>query len=501
MKKNRLIGCADPYSIAESIVGENIDWSKEKDEFDALAKCFGITKEGFLSDESPIESPYLAIDDKGQSYRLSDAEAEKRVSDFLEKYARPLPLNAKRSKQEIANSKKNVLNTLLGKNVKTAALESTENTDALKIKAKDNSQLDELLVDETLVEPDKLKVNAEPSDPQNTGDYVWKDKGYFFNEVALWSDVCQNNIGDCYFLAALCSVAYVNPFKIKNITGLRYVYREGLKAFSPWHEIQFYVPSTSDPDYAALQNKKNTIQTVVVSEDILVDKNTNHNYGACGPKEKQWNIPASKADADSCWAAVYEKAFAKFLENTSSDKPNMMGKIDYGYEKLALMAILHTNKVKTESLSNKSIDDIWQLAMTAWKRPICTSIHGYTKKVNDVEIQYGKVGTKTAYYDMGLYTSHVYSLLGYYSEDNKKYIVLRNPHGRNPVSLKNNSKVYHKSWGYSFGVNPKPEYRGLFDIYMYLNGNDDPQKSQGLFLLEINEFKRVFDDVTYYYGD
>lgn len=488
MKKNRLIGCADPYSIAESIVGENIDWSKEKDEFDALAKCFGITKEGFLSDESPIEAPYLAIGDDGQPYRLSDAEAEKRVSDFLEKYARPLPLNAKRSKQEIANSKKNVLNTILGKDIKDAASESSENTNALKISEKDDSQLDELLVDETLVEPDKLKVNAGSSDPQNTGNYVWKEKGYFFNEVALWSDVCQNSIGDCYFLAALCSVAYVNPFKIKNTTGLRYVNGEGSKALSPWHEIQFYVPSTSDSDYAALQSKKNTVQTVVVSEDVLVSKSTNYNYGVCGPKEKQGSIPASKADADSCWAAVYEKAFAKFLENTSSDKPNMKGKIEGGWPELALKAILHTNKVKKEKLSRKSIDDIWQLAKTAWTRPICATI-------------LEKAGNKSYYNNLGLYTYHVYSLLGYSSKDDKKYIVLRNPHGRNPSSLKNNPKVYHKNWGYYYIVNSAPEYRSPVDVFRHLSGNDDPQKSQGLFLLEINEFKRVFDEISYYYGD
>ena len=33
-----------------------------------------------------------------------------------------------------------------------------------------------------------------------------------------------------------------------------------------------------------------------------------------------------------------------------------------------------------------------------------------------------------------------------------------------------------------------------------LSGNDDPNASNGIFLLEINEFKRVFSDITYYTG-
>ena len=60
MEENDIVvGCANPYSLAEEIAGKRIDWSKEADEFETLAKCFGITKEGFLSDESPIESPIL----------------------------------------------------------------------------------------------------------------------------------------------------------------------------------------------------------------------------------------------------------------------------------------------------------------------------------------------------------------------------------------------------------------------------------------------------------
>jgi len=494
MKKNRLIGCADPHSLAEAIVGKSINWSKEKDEFDTLAKCFGITKEGFLSDESPIEAPYLAIDDNGQPYRLSDSEAEKRVSDFLKKYARPQPLNAKLNDKELSDSRKNVIDVLLGKSALSSAEEGSELTDPAKVQM-NKKEFPEI------IKLDTLKVNEEPGDgqvdPQNTGNYVWKEKGYFFNEVALWSDVCQNNIGDCYFLASLCSVAYAAPFKIKNATGLRYG-----ASLSPWHEIQFYVPSTNDPDYAALQGKKNTVQTVVVSEDVLVSKNTNYNYGVCGPKEKQGNIPTSKADADSCWAAVYEKAFAKFLENTSSDKPNMKGKIDYGWPDLALKAILLSNKVKNVDLSKNTIDDIWNIACNAFYRPTCTTIYKRTKTVNGQKVEYAKAGTKSYYLNMGLYISHVYSLLGAITYNNKKYVVIRNPHGRNLSALKNNPKVYHNSWGFYYPTNGNgSSYNNTFDIYRTLSGNDDPQTSRGLFLMEIDEFKRVFDEITYYYGE
>ena len=101
---------------------------------------------------------------------------------------------------------------------------------------------------------------------------------------------------------------------------------------------------------------------------------------------------------------------------------------------------------------------------------------------------------------MGLYTYHVYSLLGRTTINNKQYVILRNPHGRNPIKLKNNAHVYQSSWSVANTVSANNTYRGTKDIYRFVDGNNEPQKSRGTFLMEINEFKRVFEDVYYYDG-
>ena len=153
---------------------------------------------------------------------------------------------------------------------------------------------------------------------------------------------------------------------------------------------------------------------------------------------------------------------------------------------------------KNEYLSDMSIDNIKKQALKGYYTPICATISGYTKMENGVEIRYGKAGTRSEYFEnWGLYTSHVYSLLGCYSREDKTYVVLRNPHGRNPNTMSNNTNVYQEYWGYNYGVNAEPEYRHVVDIFRELSGDGYHQNSNGLFLLEINEFKRVFDYITY----
>ena len=469
-ENEKVVGCADPRSLAEEIEGKRIDWANVKDEFETLAQSFGITKESYIANEAIITSPYIAIDKDRKVRRLSDTEAQKRVSDLLTKNARP----TLKKQQSTALTKK-------------ATLEAPEKS-VLNVILRKKLEIKELSKDTVLKKKITEISDVESPDKEYTPTgYEWKDKGYFFNETPLWSDVCQNSIGDCYFLAALCSVVYANSFDIQNIAGLRYKYKEGLQALSPWHKIQFYVPNTNHSDYSLWNKQKKTVQCMVVSEDVLVRTTTGRNYGACGPKEKQGVIPSSKADADSCWAAVYEKAFAKFLEKTSSDRPDMQGKIRAGQPSLALKSILHTEQVSEVSLSNLSINQIWDYGLLARHRPMIATIYG------------GKSGYN--YTANGLYTSHCYSFLGVYSSGNTKYIVLRNPHGQNPAALKNNPDVYHKSWGFNYGVNPEPEFRtAQADIYRTLGGNDNPLTSQGLFLMEINAFKSIFGTLTRYYG-
>jgi hypothetical protein len=43
-------------------------------------------------------------------------------------------------------------------------------------------------------------------------------------------------------------------------------------------------------------------------------------------------------------------------------------------------------------------------------------------------------------------------------------------------------------------------YHNYFSVERELEGTDDPKTSRGLFLIELDEFKRVFSTVEYYTG-
>ena len=72
MDKEKIsIGCPDPFSVAELIEGKKIDWSKKKDEIDALAEIFGVTKEAFLKDSFTLLNPFVKINSKGELTAIS----------------------------------------------------------------------------------------------------------------------------------------------------------------------------------------------------------------------------------------------------------------------------------------------------------------------------------------------------------------------------------------------------------------------------------------------
>ena len=142
------------------------------------------------------------------------------TSAFLEKYARP-------EKRKIRNTQTKASPTTV-KSTSAKRLVSTKFQDLTQAEKRKRA-VNVLLMKDKIETPKAIQrksniTNAEKNDgPHTPNGMQWRDKGYFFNEIAMWSDVCQNNIGDCYFLAALCSVAYVNPFYIQNKTAMRFL--------------------------------------------------------------------------------------------------------------------------------------------------------------------------------------------------------------------------------------------------------------------------------------
>ena len=195
-------GCPDPMTLAELAKGERINWSKKKDTFDTVAECFGITKEGFMENALQIMNPRISIDKNGNRKIISEKDAEKKIDSLLKAHARPTA-----AKKEAASKS--------AKKAPSAAEQRKKIVDVLmrrEVSAKEKKEI---------VKSGELFGVGSNDEVYIASGMKWADKGYFFNETVDWKDICQGAIGDCYFLASLCSIAYVNPFLIKNTTALQ----------------------------------------------------------------------------------------------------------------------------------------------------------------------------------------------------------------------------------------------------------------------------------------
>ncbi|MEO6629283.1 MAG: C2 family cysteine protease [Aquihabitans sp.] len=119
--------------------------------------------------------------------------------------------------------------------------------------------------------------------------YTWQDTGSFFNEATEFFDPVQGGVGDCYFIAAMSSVAWAMPHVIVDRNRATGVDNQRFK-----HQIGFYGPSG--------------VENVEVTDNILVSSGGYTTY-------------ATSKEAGEIWPAVYEKAYAKWRLGEVSDFP------------------------------------------------------------------------------------------------------------------------------------------------------------------------------------
>ena len=244
---------------------------------------------------------------------------------------------------------------------------------------------------------------------------VWADPGSFFDEAAEFFDPVQGGLGDCYFIAALSAVAWSRP----------YVVMQRTRATGPDNEafvdrIDFYSGGKT--------------VTVEVTELLPLIANTH-----------AW-IYGRSSEAGEIWPAVYEKAFAKWKTNNTTDKPDY-GPIAGGWPVQATVELTNLNGT-TKTCSDHSADAIWSLVrsnclscrtfnpMTAWT--FCTST------------------PPVSYSGTGIHAYHAYTILGWAYVANTKYIVLRNPWGHNTAvinALAGNWSAYDQSFWRSVPLN------------------------------------------------
>jgi hypothetical protein len=213
----------------------------------------------------------------------------------------------------------------------------------------------------------------------------FKTNNYGEAEAAIQA---QGVINNCSFIASLISVSWV--------TGLPVPRPKGFDATEKY-SIQFWDAPNQPyvPDFW-------------VSEKFWMDENNNFKY-------------ARSSEAGELWPAVYEKAYANFIQPNKNGDIDDMAAIQWpAPDKPALVTLIGWNTRPNVTTTGKSGDVIYgEIA------PKCTG-----KKTTRPMVAWTKAAGVPV--DAQLKPNHTYSILGVFSSGNPavKYIVLRNPLGK-----------------------------------------------------------------------
>lgn len=268
---------------------------------------------------------------------------------------------------------------------------------------------------------------------------IWVDPGDFFEEGTELTDPVQGGLGDCYFIAALSSVAWARPYVIAQRTRAT-----GLGQQQFMDMIEFY----SGGKWTKIE----------VSELI--------------PMISPGNlfIYARSSEAGEIWPAVYEKAYAKWRTNDSGDQPN--------YNPIAggdpVGAMQQLTGLTPTYIGNSSLSahDIWQKVRgNSISRKTFNPMVAWT---------YGTAPSSNVNYNNAhLVANHAYTILGWQYINNQEYIVLRNPWGSYEATLNVNGGIW-TAWD-------QPYYGGKgWWRQIQMSSND------GIFALRSDTFKDYF---------
>jgi hypothetical protein len=268
---------------------------------------------------------------------------------------------------------------------------------------------------------------------------IWADPGDFFEEGTELTDPVQGALGDCYFIAALSSVAWARP----------YVIAQRNRAIGPAQQ-----------------------QFVDMIEFFRAGKWTKVEVRELIPLTSPGNsfIYARSSETGEIWPAVYEKAYAKWRTNDSGDTPN--------YNPIAggdpVGAMQQLTGLTPTYFGNSSLTahDIWQKV-----RINCVGRKTFNPMV---AWTYGTAPSPNVNYNNAhLVANHAYSVLGWQFDKNQEFIVLRNPWGGYEATL----NVDNANWA----AWDQPYYGGKGWWRSIPMSNND-----GIFALRSDTFKDYF---------
>jgi hypothetical protein len=219
-----------------------------------------------------------------------------------------------------------------------------------------------------------------------------------------YNDPVQGNLPDCYLIAPLSSLAFLNMIPLK----------QPLLPPEPpnTYEFKFYNPPAGAPIPTA---------PVKITYNLPLDATGSYRY-------------SKSFTAREIWVAMYEKAFASW-KGSKTDTPDY-SLICTGDPMLALMSISGwkystTSKYSTLNMTGIQIYDTINLQCknslynAIVYRTAAKPMVAYTY---DPRIESPPPGV--TYTDATIVANHAYSVLGVHTIGAEKYIVMRNPWGQ-----------------------------------------------------------------------
>lgn len=368
--KKAFSGVSNPYVIAELISGKKIRWDSLSNRDQVLEDILQIPQDDIFNPRlNPILNPLLKINTKGEVKIMQEDEAKIHFQKKISSFKLPPPINAAPS---------SLFSRLPPSNSK--------NYQSVRNKLS--------LIMEEDVENFYLKSSDTPWEP---ADKKWIDKGDFYEDLGEYNDPIQGALGDCYFIAALASVAWSRPYVIANRVRASLLGDD----HSPIHLVEFY------------KDGRGASVKIEVSEKVPVTK-SGYNW-----------VYARSLDAGEIWPAVMEKAYAKWKTQNSTDMP-AYAPISGGDPVRACAEIMKGSKNYTTN-SDKTEDQIWQYVRG-------NSRGGKTFNPM-VAWTFSQQPSGLNYNSANIVASHAYSVLGWDYVNGKKYIIVRNPWGTKHATL------------------------------------------------------------------
>lgn len=297
----------------------------------------------------------------------------------------------------------------------------------------------------------------------------------------------QGTADDCWFIAALSSIAWVNPEMLK-----------------PTNEDGIFILDTSS-----------TLSGTALLNASYVYPDNRLPY-ALGAPTTSYNFWWSASKYPERWVAMMEKAFAMQYLPSGSTTPEIcsLPRGDPQYALYVLMGDLNFERYWNITPDNGaplwSNEDGTETYITSkLRQKLCEECISYTGK----NFMKTKRPTVAFTYDSGeppapelpnggtlqykndiLVAGHAYSLLGMFYEDLKYYVVLRNPWGKiTGISYADHALLPHS--GGSLATGPLEGFYNGIDLQKLWSGTTITNTSTpllGMFALDMGTFARYF---------